>query len=320
MAAVKANATPRSLAADHRGARHTMSEQGPALPGTLVDGAWLQAHLDDPRVVIVDIRGYVKTTDLGEGRQHADYLAALDEFDAGHIPGSVFVDWTDDIIDPNHPVKVQIAPPARFAEVMGRLGIGDATGVVAVDHTGGHFATRLWWALRYYGHDDAAVLDGGFDLWQAEGRPVTTDATYPPAAKFTPRARPELRVEAEDVATAIGRDDALIVDARDAGQYTGAVQRGPRGGHIPSAAHLPAKSLVGPDGRWKPAAEQRALIDAAGVAPGRRVIAYCNGGVTATAVLFALHNLGHDAWANYDGSWNEWGERFDLPTREGAEP
>src|SRR5205085_123319 len=114
------------------------------------------------------------TVDLGGGRQTAEYAGARDEYDAGHIPGAVFIDWTTDITDPDNAVKAQIAPPARFAEAMESRGIGNNTDVVIVDHTGGHFATRLWWALQYYGHDPVAVLDGGFNAWERERGPVTT--------------------------------------------------------------------------------------------------------------------------------------------------
>lgn len=284
------------------------------LPDNLVSTSWLQEHLDSADLRIVDIRGYVKTTDLGNGRQHADYVGARDEYDAGHIPGSVYVDWTRDIVDLMSPVKAQIAPPDTFAEAMSSRGIGDETSVVIVDHTGGHFATRLWWALRYYGHDLAAVLDGGFNKWTAENRPLTKEVPTPARATFTPRVRPELRVEPEDILSAIDRGSARIVDARDAAQYAGEVRRGSRGGHIPTAVNISAKSLVNPDGTWKPTEELRAILSDGGVQPGERVIAYCNGGVTATAVLFALARTGHDNFANYDGSWNEWGERDDLPT------
>jgi thiosulfate/3-mercaptopyruvate sulfurtransferase len=283
------------------------------LSDSLVSTEWLADQLNDPQLRIVDIRGYVNTTDLGGGRQRAEYVAAADEYSAGHIPGAVYVDWTADIIDSDSSVKVQIAPPERFAIAMEVRGIGDDSDVVIVDHTGGHFATRLWWALKYSGHDRAAVLDGGFNKWTAEGRAIERDVPDVVPATFTPRLRQELRVEAEQVLKATEDDEALIIDARDSGQYSGAVVRGSRGGHIPQAVNVPAKSLVNPDGTWKALDEQRAILAEGGVAPGQRVIAYCNGGVTATAVLFALHRTSHKNFANYDGSWNEWGERLELP-------
>lgn len=283
------------------------------LPDNLVTTGWLEAHLLEPSLRLVDIRGYVKSIDLGGGVQHADYVGARDEYDTGHIPGAVYVDWTHDIVDLMNPVKAQIAAPESFAEAMTSRGIGDETDVVIVDHSGGHFATRLWWALRYYGHDRAAVLDGGFNKWQSENRPLTTEVPSPERATFTPNVRPEIRVEPEDILSVIGQSGTRIVDARDEPQYTGAVRRTSRGGHIPTAVNISAKSLVNADGTWKPVEELRAVLVKGGVQPDERVVAYCNGGVTATAVLFALARTGHDNFANYDGSWNEWGERDDLP-------
>jgi thiosulfate/3-mercaptopyruvate sulfurtransferase len=290
-------------------------------PGTLVETDWLQAHLGHPQLRIVDIRGYVKTALLGEGKQQAEYTGARDEYEAGHIPGAVFVDWTSDITDPDDPVPAQLAPPERFAALMGRLGIGDEEYVVLYDHKGMQFATRGWWALGYYGHDRAAVLNGGWNKWAAENRPVSTEAPAPIPATFTPRQGRQQRETAQEVLAHSQLGDALIVDSRDHEQYSGAIARGKQGGHVPGALLLPNATLFTPQGTWKSDAELRAVLADAGITePDEQpVVAYCNGGVAATTVLFALDRLGLTG-ANYDGSWNEWGNNLDLPARQGDKP
>jgi thiosulfate/3-mercaptopyruvate sulfurtransferase len=281
----------------------------------LVSTEWLADHLRDGNVRVVDIRGFVTTKPVGAGVEQATYRGARDEYLTSHIPGAVYVDWTTDITDPDDPVPVQIAPAARFAEAMATRGIGDGTTVVAVDHAGGQFATRLWWALRYYGHDDVAVLDGGWNRWVDEGREVASGEVIPPRAVFTPRPRPGLRATAQDVLALVtqpGRD-TILIDARDPGQYAGARRRGARGGHIPGAINVPRELFFSPGGGFLPLEEIRGRALEHGLSPQRPTVAYCNGGVAATVVLFNLARLGFGELANYDGSWNEWGDRLDLP-------
>jgi thiosulfate/3-mercaptopyruvate sulfurtransferase len=280
---------------------------------SLVSAQWLSDRLGDPQIRIVDIRGAVRTIDAGNGRQTASYDALYEDYLAEHIPGAVFVDWTVDIVDPDAPVKAQIAPPEQFAATMSRLGVGDQTLVVAVDGTGGHLATRLWWALRYHGHEDVAVLDGGMAYWVQNGYPTASGRVEVEPAEFSPEVQPELISDAADVLALTEHRQRQLVDARDAATFSGEVQRASRGGHIPTAVNLPASTFLSPAGTWKSPEEIRQAAIAAGVDPSAPVTAYCNGGVTATAVLFGLHLAGQTDLSNYDGSWNEWGERTDLP-------
>lgn len=282
----------------------------------LVETSWLAEHLHEQHLRVVDMRGYVRTVE-SDGVQEASYVGAREEYEKAHIPGAVYIDWTSDIVDPDDPVEAQIAPAERFAEVMGRLGIGDQQLVVAYDaHPASQFATRLWWALKYYGHEQVVVLNGGFPKWQRENLPLTDAIPVYPPATFTPVVRPELRATAEDVLALLGQQDVALVDARDKGQYTGAIVRRPgRPGHIPGALNIPREELIdAATGTFRGNEELAQVFSAAHVSPQQHVVAYCNGGVAATTVLFSLAMLGYPSLTNYDGSWNEWGKRQDLPT------
>ena len=296
-----------------------MSGASEASGDGLVSTEWLAAHLGEPELRVVDIRGVVRPPGATPR-----YAPKRDDFDREHIPGAVFVDWTRDIVDSEDPVPVQVAPPDAFARTMSGLGIGDSTLVVAYDDYDHIFAGRLAWALRYYGHDAVRILDGGFVRWKAEGRPATSVTTTPAPLPFTAKARPLLRRTADEVARALGRSDVLLVDARAPEQYAGTVSAAARSGHIPGARNVPYARLIDPDtGRFRPAADLHRAFAEAGVDVDRlpaEVVVYCNGGISCTVPLEALRLLGRSDVAVYDGSWNEWGNDPTRPVAQGDKP
>ncbi len=296
-------------------------EQRPSREHFLVETSWLAEHLQDPDIRIVDMRGYVRTVtdDQATGHQVAHYVGAPEEYQQGHIPGAIYIDWTRDIVNLADPVEAQIATPEQFVEAMQRVGIGDQHLVVAYDsHPASQFATRLWWALYYYGHTRVVVLNGGIPKWVREQHPLTQAVPAFVPAIFTPRVQPQWRATAEDVLSGLKQPGITLLDARDSGQYTGAIARSEgRRGHIPGALSLPREQLINPaDGTFRSDDDLKQVFDQAHVTPDKHVIAYCNGGVAATTVLFSLAMLGYPQLTNYDGSWNEWGSREDLPVEQ----
>lgn len=273
----------------------------------LVTTAWLAEHIDDATLRIVDIRG--KVLPATEPPPH--YFSHRADYDDAHIPSAVFINWMTDIVAPNSPSN-DIAPPERYAALMGRLGIGDDTLVVAYDDAQGMFAARLWWALRYYGHEDVVVLDGGWTKWMSENRPITAEVPSIPPTIFTPRPDAGWRKTADEVANRT--DSIALVDVRSPKEFAGDASRAARKGHIPHAVNISRKSLVADDDTMRPPEELRQIFVDAGIAlDAPDVIVYCNSGVSASYGLLALQVAGLTGGSVYDGSWKEWGNDDSRP-------
>jgi len=284
-----------------------------ARPEALVETEWLAAHLDDRQVTIVDasfkLPGITPT--------------AREDYDRGHIPGAVFFD-IDDIAAPSTSLPHMIPSAELFARKMEGLGIGDDSRVVVYDSAGLSSAARAWWMLRLFGHHNVALLDGGLPKWQAEGRPLATAVPIPPQRRFAARFNPALVRDKPALLDNLSTQDEQVIDARAAGRFEGTAEEtrpGLRRGHIPGSRNLPYDRVTDPQThRVRGADELSRLFRDAGVNLDGPIVTSCGSGVTACALAFALHLIGHPGAAVYDGSWSEWGLPGDTPVETGPPP
>ena len=296
---------PRTVVAD----RH---------PEALVQTDWLEAHLGDAGLRIFECTTWLRPAAPGEQAPYHPQAGRAD-YEAGHIPGAGFLDLPGELSRQDAPVHFMMLPPARFAGVMGRHGVGGDVRVVLYSRDRIMWATRVWWMLHAMGFDRAAVLDGGFEKWVAEGRPVSREPCAYPPATFTPRPRPELFVDRRAVLEVIDAPGVLLVNTLSEPDFRGdEPSRYGRPGRIPGSVNLPWPGLTEPETKLLiPLDEAAKRVEAIGADRARRIVCYCGGGISATMGLFLLHRLGYDNLALYDASMAEWARDESLPIERG---
>ena len=277
----------------------------------IVETDWLADHLNAPDVVIVD----------GSWHLPAENRNPRAEFEEAHIPGALFFD-IDDISDSGDPRPHMLPPPEKFASRMRRMGIGDGNRVVCYDTAGLFSAARVWWMFRVMGHDDVAVLNGGFPKWLEEARPTGGGPARPRQERhFTARLQTMMVRDSGDVLRAGNTGASQVVDARSAARFAGTApepREGLRSGHIPGSLNVPYDELLTEAGTMRPAGEIRSLFAGAGLDVTRPVITTCGSGVTAAVLTLGLASAGVPNTALYDGSWSDWGADETLPVETGG--
>ena len=272
----------------------------------LIDCQTLSQRLDTPNLVVVDTRFDLK--DPAAGRQQ--YLG-------GHILGAVYLDLDDDLSGSpqQHGGRHPLPETDAFITTLEQVGIGNDSHVVVYDDSGGLFAGRLWWMLKYLGHDAVQLLDGGLSAWQAGDYPTTQEVSRPLRADFTPQPRPDMVADIDEVRRKLEDPNTLLVDARGPDRYRGDNEpMDPKAGHIPSAINLPfAGNLEG--GRFKDPAALAERFEL--VSEAEDVIVYCGSGVSAAHNVLVLDDLGKRDVKLYVGSWSDWSSYDENPVEAG---
>ncbi len=283
-------------------------------PNALVQTDWLEAHRGDTNLRIFDCTTHLQPAEPGSDIPYR-IVSGKADYDAGHIPGAGFLDIQGELSDNTTKLRFMLPSAEEFAAVMSRHGVGEGTRVVLYSAGNIMWATRVWWMLRAFGFDNAAVLDGGWEKWRAEGRPVSTGPCTYPAAKFIARPHAGLFVGKEQVRAALGDSRTIIVNALSPDLHRGKrPSRYGRPGRVPGSVNVPAATLLDSETKaFVPLADARTKFDATGVEKSKNVICYCGGGISATVDLFMLYQLGYQNLTLYDGSMGEWARDDSLP-------
>ena len=272
----------------------------------LVSTDWVQEHLDDDSIRIVEV----------------DENPAL--YADGHIPGAVGFDWQKDLQDQ---VKRDFLGPQEFGELFSSRGISNDHTIVLYGDRNNWFAAYTYWYLQYYGHDNVKLMNGPREKWIGEGKPTSKETPSYPRAQFEAKGpNDDIRAKRDEMLKLVGTDTRLV-DVRSPQEFSGELiamagyeQEGAqRGGHIPGAANVPWAQAVNEDGTFKSADDLRELYESKGVANGNDIVAYCRIGERSAHTWFVLHELlGNDSVKNYDGSWTEWGNMVAVPVEKNA--
>ena len=288
-------------------------------PNALISTEALARELGDSNLRVFDCTTYLEPPPPGSDDPYIA-VPGRSSFETAHIPGADFLDIQGEFSDSTTQLRFMMPPVAQLEAAFGRHGIGSGARVVLYSIGTMMWATRFWWMLKALGFDEAAVLDGGFDKWQLEGRPVESGPAkgYPPTV-FVAKPKPGWFVDKQAVLAATGDPDFVIVNALGPQFHQGLEpSRYGRPGRIPRSVNVPAASLVDPqDKTFTTLDDAGAKFAAAGVSKDREVIVYCGGGISATIDLFLLHQLGFENLRLYDGSMGEWAKDPTLPIERG---
>jgi thiosulfate/3-mercaptopyruvate sulfurtransferase len=268
-----------------------------ANPDVLVDTQWVQEHVGDPNVRLVDASG------------------SADNYAAGHLPGAVYVNVSQEMTNPADSTRGQILTQDALSALFSRLGVSQDTTVVFYDGSSNLYAARAYWVAKYYQHPIARIYNGGSTKWVADGQALVTEEVQVTPTNYVAK-EPDLaiRTTSEFVLEHLDDPNTLFCDARSAAEYSGADVRSKRGGHIPGAANVEWSNAVNEDGTFKAAPALFALYRQAGFTPDKQIITYCQTGVRGAHTWFVLNVLlGYPDVRNYDGSWEEYGNRDDTP-------
>lgn len=271
-----------------------------ANPDALVDTEWMLANLADPGVRVIDVSSKPEV------------------HDEGRLPGASYVQWDTQLVNPDNPVEGQILTGEALSELMGRLGVSNGHTVVFYDNANNLFAARAYWVLKYYGHADASIYNGGRQKWLADGNALTTEVAAVTASNYVAgNPDPQIATDWEYVVNSIDDPSVRYCDVRRPTEYEGEEMMSERGGHVPGAVNVEWSRTVQDDGTFLDAQTLAALYQEAGFTPDVEIITYCQSGVRGAHTWFVLSELlGYPSVRNYDGSWAEYGNRADSPIQD----